>query len=904
MRIDCDQCGAAYAIDDSLISDRGVRAQCPKCGAQKVVKKDAGAPAPPAANPFAAPDGGSPFGAPGGSPFGGAPPSPSPFGGAASQPPGPPPNPFPGGSPFGGAPGGNPFAAGPPGPPPSPFAGGAPPPGPPASADPFGGPPGGGADPFSPPPAPAPAPASDDPFANLGVGGGEDDPFANIDPTGGASDPDLGSPWQVRARGGELQSHVPLADVREMLRTGKLGPSDEAAPMGSALKRISDSPVLAVSLPKGNATRRAQGASAAGGGGLPKPMVAVLALAVIAGGGYAVFKMMPGGMLSSQSETGVNPFRRAKAQWSLQFPDVDGTSQEHVVEGKKHMRTDTAAGYRTADQHFRMALLLDVSNVSAIAGYVENFAQLPNVKADPDGVMLAFDGIEWALKKEPDEAALLRAHGALKLAVGDVDDAQKVLVQAQRLAPDDAMTKLLLARTHLERSVSDALALVRDVQARDPELKQTLLVAGSAERRLGNFGEARKLLKQRLAADPANVAALKEMARLELDLGNGKEAVGWLDKLLEAEQKDVDAHLIRAKVTYQVLGDYKKADAQLQFVINEYEKVAGDLLLPVLVHAAFVKAELGDLDAATQLAERARAQSGGYAPAHYVLGRVYQAQDKLDLAKQSLTTAVQQVKASDPLFEPLVRAQLADVLVAEGDTDGAVRELSQVIEYAPRGLRGYFSLAAAHMRDGKSGSAFTVMRKALDVDPRHEIERPSVTDYPQSPRDLVSYAEAFREAKAPDPDVPLKDATEGIIRYHASEREKARALFTRAIKEDRYNHPALLYISVMDYEEGRHAGVERRLKQAEKTTAGQHTITQLYLARAELAGGDLPAAEKRLTSIIDNEPTLVQAKFTLGQAKVKRKNSEEALRLWLSVVEDAPDYLPVKRAIAELRAGS
>lgn len=925
MRIDCEQCGAAYAIDDSLISERGVRAQCPKCGAQKVVRRDPGANAAPPPSPFA-PPGAAPFGAappPAPSPFGAAPPlAPSPFGAMPAS------SPFGGMGGFGGAPpmgGGDPFASPPPSPQaPSPFA----PPPPPQAApspfapagDPFAAPPPGG-DPFAQAPAPSapPPPPQADPFANLGLGGpssggggggggpsgglDDDDPFANIDAGGGgAPDSEQESLWQVRVKGGELRTHVPLREVREMLRTGQLGATDEAAPMGGALQRVADNAVLAVSLPNAGAKggRKAQGASAAGGG-VPKVLAFVLVAVVVGGAGFLAYQALPS-LFEARTEAGVNPFRRAKAQWSLQFPDVDGTSQEHVVEGRKHMRTDTAAGYRKADEHFRMALLLDVSNVNAIAGYVENFAHLPNVKADPDGVMLAFDGIEWALVKEPDNASLLRAKGALRLAIGNVDEAQKVLVQAQRLAPDDAMTKLLLARTHLERSVSDALALVKQVQAKDPELKQTLLVAGAAERRLGHFREARELLMQRLEADPANVAALKEMARLELDLGNGREAVRWLDKLLEAEQKDVDAHLTRAKITYQILGDLKGADKQLQFVIDEYDKVAGELLLPVLVHAAFVKAELGDLESATALAERARAQNGAYAPAHYVLGRIYLERNQLEPSQQSLETALGQVKVGEPLYEPLVRAQLADTYAAMKRNDAAIRELSQVIEYAPRSFRGYFALSALHMRASRPSSAFTVMRKALDIDPRQDVERPSLSDYPTSARDLVAYADAFAAAKAPEPDIPLKLATEGIVRYHAGQRERARSLFNRALQEDRYNHPALLYLSVMDFEDGRHAGVAKRLKQAERTTAGNHAVTQLYLARAELAGGDVDEAEKRLTRILDNEPGFAQAKFALGQVRRKQKRDDEALKLWRAIVGDAPDYLPVKRAIAELRA--
>ncbi|HEY4220276.1 MAG TPA: zinc-ribbon domain-containing protein [Myxococcota bacterium] len=98
MRIDCEQCGAAFSIDDALITERGVRAQCPKCGKQRVVKK----PAAGAADPFSAspttgagldlsqPSSspappGNPFAAPGVNPFAAAPSSSSGAGSVQSQ---------------------------------------------------------------------------------------------------------------------------------------------------------------------------------------------------------------------------------------------------------------------------------------------------------------------------------------------------------------------------------------------------------------------------------------------------------------------------------------------------------------------------------------------------------------------------------------------------------------------------------------------------------------------------------------------------------------------------------------------------------------------------------------------------------------------------------------------------
>src|SRR5581483_10679218 len=40
MRIVCQKCSAAYAIDDKLVSAKGIRAQCPRCRHLQLVKKD------------------------------------------------------------------------------------------------------------------------------------------------------------------------------------------------------------------------------------------------------------------------------------------------------------------------------------------------------------------------------------------------------------------------------------------------------------------------------------------------------------------------------------------------------------------------------------------------------------------------------------------------------------------------------------------------------------------------------------------------------------------------------------------------------------------------------------------------------------------------------------------------
>jgi predicted Zn finger-like uncharacterized protein len=53
MRIVCQKCAAAYAIDDRVITPKGVRAQCPRCRHLQLVKRE-DSPAPPVASPPAA----------------------------------------------------------------------------------------------------------------------------------------------------------------------------------------------------------------------------------------------------------------------------------------------------------------------------------------------------------------------------------------------------------------------------------------------------------------------------------------------------------------------------------------------------------------------------------------------------------------------------------------------------------------------------------------------------------------------------------------------------------------------------------------------------------------------------------------------------------------------------------
>jgi tetratricopeptide (TPR) repeat protein len=731
--------------------------------------------------------------------------------------------------------------------------------------------------------------ASADPFAQFQLG--DDKPAASGT-----------TRWVVRAGGSEQT--LDIAELRERIKRGQVGPDDLAGPVGTPLKPVKDVALLAVSLQGRSDQPRVQGARAARSGADRLRPLALAAAAVVGVGvaGAGVYTVKPE-LFERRSEAGVNPLRQARPTWQRQFPDVEGTAQEHVNEGRRQMRLDTAAGYRKADDELRQALLLDVGNVAAIASWAENLANLPTVRADRESSALAFAGLEYALKLEPENVELLRAQGALLLGVGRVDDAQRVLNRALKLSPGDVDIQVQIAKSDVERNAAEALTRIqREVRARDPEHKLALTIEGGAQRRLGAYKEARELLNTRLAADPKNVGALREMARLELDLGHPDAALAALGTLLESEDKDVESHLMRARILYQVKGGpdgIRAAATALDEVLTRHEAAAGELLVTVLAHATFVKTQLGELDRAIELGERARRTDPNHPAAAYALGRAYAQKGDLENAKKALDQAVRAAESRDNFFEPLLRAELAAVQSRSGDLDNAIRNGERVLEFDPRNQRARFGLATVYIKDNKHKQALTIMRKALDPDPAWEREHLAPTDYPTWSADLIPGADAFAAAKVPAEDESLRLSSEGMLRFHAGQRDQAEKLFLQALKVDTYNHAALLYLGVLELERGRSAEPRARLKVALETTGGSHPVTQLYMARAEAAAGDVEAARKRLADLAESEPTLLQARYSLAMVLRQQKLEAEATEQLKSVVQQDPDYTPAKQALAE-----
>jgi len=478
MRIVCQKCAAAYAIDDRLITAKGVRAQCPRCRNLQLVRRD----------PSAVPSGDAPA----------APPRPSAPTPASSAPP-------PADDLFGDF--GNPPAEAPPAPQarpakaaapeadlfadfgalPSPSPATAPPVDPFAELGPAPGPPSAGGDPLldflgpapaAPPapvarissepgavpvsvkpptpaapqraaPAPAPAPAAvaapkpatmgcrncdkplTDPFDQaLGIC----DDCRQREPAGGAAPKAEAAPVPVTAPGnvdflpplsspdeggGDLLELMPRDGSGPRAASGMTGlaPSLGSEPRSNPRAAGAARTTTSSNLRSGSAEK--QGGRGSSGGGRWALVGGLTLLVVGTGvGGFFFVKHQE----AERRRTEVVPVaaipeavQAVLPRWKLKYLELEGTGAERLAEGQKQLARDERFAYAEAEESFQQALLLDPRSDEAIAGYVQALALGRGAGLDDATFVEASALVEASEARAGRTPLLLLAHANLLL---------------------------------------------------------------------------------------------------------------------------------------------------------------------------------------------------------------------------------------------------------------------------------------------------------------------------------------------------------------------------------------------------------------------------------------------------------------------------------------------------------
>jgi lipopolysaccharide biosynthesis regulator YciM len=131
--------------------------------------------------------------------------------------------------------------------------------------------------------------------------------------------------------------------------------------------------------------------------------------------------------------------------------------------------------------------------------------------------------------------------------------------------------------------------------------------------------------------------------------------------------------------------------------------------------------------------------------------------------------------------------------------------------------------------------------------------------------------------------------------------DRAEESFTRLLDEPRHRVDALralLRIYQMEREWAKAIDIARKL---EREAGESHQVAVAHfhceLAQQAIAKGDLDAARRRIEEALASHRKSVRAAMLAGELALKRGETEEAVRHWLAIEQDNPEYLPLVAAL-------
>jgi predicted Zn finger-like uncharacterized protein len=826
MRIVCQKCAAAYAIDDRLISARGVRGQCPRCRHQQLVKQ--------------------------GDPTQGA--SPLPIVTPLETPRIPP----------------EAFKEGP-----------LPPPRAPATSMPPA------VRPVTAERPPLGSPAPTEPVDDALLTGAQDPAEARCRSCGArvsdVFDQALGICEACRARTGDPKVETVPGPAPEPL------PAADEAPVAEPPSQLRGAPLLApgvLSAHRGGARDGTGGRRAAV---LAAVALALLGVAGAGGWSRErlVALVRPPEVPVTQDRTTTEVVARWEAALGtvegsaeghleaghrLLTEDRAGSYQEAAVHFQKALVLDPTsdraiAGYVTA-------LALGRDERLGQQGYDEAQALVSAAKARSRNAPRLLVAHAHLLLTRPRQGG--HQDQARELAASALERAEDVEVRAAaHLAAGRAaqLTSSALA----EQSFNAALAL-------DPDLKIARYLRALARERVFDYAGAVRDLERRLEAEPGHWASLEALTRILQATGSPQRARTLLQQAQARAPDDARPRLRLAVLAYQSGGAPAEALRELRGMAARLSELEPAVQRDVLVHLAAAERGSGSPEQAAAAANRALQPFPGDPAAHLQLLLLALDQGRTAAAATHLTAV--DGKLDDPALERLLEGR---VRVLQERWEDAEAAFQKSVAADDRRTDARLWAGAAAAAAGKRAAALQYLQGAALADPWRVSPTPGDERLFIRPRELLRHAEEPLKLLGGGPDDLLPWLYDGVLRFHQGDYAAA-ARHAGRVVEVTPGHAlaqawqALAASRLKDLATGRKAA--DRAAEAGRQLALAHFARGVVLAQ----DGKLPEARRSLTATLQLDRGLLGAEVELAQLELAARDPQSAQARLRRVVTLDPSY--------------
>lgn len=453
---------------------------------------------------------------------------------------------------------------------------------------------------------------------------------------------------------------------------------------------------------------------------------------------------------------------------------------------------------------------------------------------------------------------------ALLLRKGDSAGALTQITQVLQKNPrdNDALilrSNIAVVRGDASGAINDLRAVLRDQPNAVPVMR---LLAGAYEQN-GEVGLAEETLRGAVQIAPKDAQSRLDLAQVLIGANEPDQAEPLLEQLAEEQPAStvVAQNLFRAQAAQKL---YDRARATAQGLERANPQMGLGFYLEGLVDEATQKK-----DAAAKDYEQAlRLQPTANEPLAALV--------RLDMASHQFGSAMTRLDGVLTRM-PADRAALilkAEVLLAEGQTDLAVRAYQKTIAVAPTWERGYDGLAMAQLRLGRKDDAVHTLQVGL--------------------------------ANAPADRSLLSDL--GGVYERTGRPDAAIALYSGLLAKDpgsvfAANNLAMLLVTYR-HDAGSLAQAQKLADQLSSTSVPTVMDTRGWV---KFKSGDFHAAEALLQEAVDRSPDAPELRYHLAMAQLRSGEDQAAQQNLQSALQSPRPFAGMDDAratLAQLRRGS
>lgn len=564
--------------------------------------------------------------------------------------------------------------------------------------------------------------------------------------------------------------------------------------------------------------------------------------------------------------TRANPLRRFLATWRLAHPDVSGSAREHIEAADAYHVEDTWAGYSKAERAYQRALLLDENDPVAIAGYVENMALWRFPLASREETEVARNAIEYAIELDPRSAPVRRAAGALAWASGDLNGCRAGADAALELERTDARSRLVLAGCYLEGNVNLAIQEARAAREARPALARAVPVLAAGYRRAGRFKTAFEVLDERIGKEPRNGTLQLEYGRLEAALGRDERARERFRKATRLEG-DVQAAWLELGLSEDRRGQARTAAAAFAKAAGA-GPVSGRRGAELMTAWARSELSLGREQRAIQRSEQALDLVPKYVGAMLTLAEAH-----LQAGSATTAEAFARRALKERENEPAGLVLAAHIAEELGKGEVALRHLRNASGVDPKDSRLVGLLAAQYLAQEQTPQAYATMRKAADIDPARAgtVARPGGLELP-----VVAMRAAVKrfERSARDPvNASVAWSSAALLHHFMGESTSAKRAVDRALAADDANVQALLLKAQSELDRGSPAQAKKAASKVLLVEKGS-PLGHLMLARSLVAMKEPKEAREQYEVALRANPGLLAAEIGLAAVSLSDEEAD------------------------------